>query len=88
MKVKSYPRLSGAEFKYSENGKTKTKDDYIKELENFYELFVDYRNFTSKEIYDKDMKILTLKWEIRRLQKEDNEKEKTQSGRDLFKKSI
>ena len=27
MTVKGLPRLSGAEFKYSENGKTKTKDE-------------------------------------------------------------
>ena len=64
------PRLSGAEFKYSENGKTKNKDEYIKELEYFYELFVDYRNFTNKEIMDKDMKILNRDWEIRKLKKQ------------------
>ena len=67
--IKGLPRLSGANFKYSENGKTKTKDEYIDELETFYELFVDYKNFTSKEMYDKDMKILTLKWEVRKLKK-------------------
>lgn len=72
MTSKSLPRLSDSEFKYSENGKTKNKDEYIKELEYFYELFVDYRNFTSKELYDKDMKILTLKWEIRKLKKLNN----------------
>ena len=70
MSVKGFPRLSGAEFKYSENGKTKTKDEYIKELEYFYELFVDYKNFTAKETFDKDMKILTLKWEVRKLKKQ------------------
>ena len=67
--IKGLPRLSGANFKYSENGKTKTKDEYIDELETFYELFVDYKNFKSKEMYDKDMKILTLKWEVRKLKK-------------------
>lgn len=70
MTVKGLPRLSGAEFKYSENGKTKTKDEYIKELEYFYELFVDYKNFTAKETFDKDMKILNRDWEIRKLKKE------------------
>ena len=44
---------------------------FLKNLptETFYELFVDYKNFTSKEMYDKDMKILTLKWEVRKLKK-------------------
>ena len=91
MSLKGLPRLSGAEFKYSENGKTKNKDEYIKELENFYELFVDYRNFTSEEMYKKDMKILTLKWEIRKLKEQGNEKTHTQStksGKALFKKNI
>ena len=32
MSIHSLPRLSDHEFKYSENGKTKTKDEYIKEL--------------------------------------------------------
>ena len=63
-------RLSGAKFKYSENGSTQTKDDYIKELERFYELFVDYRNFTSTDIRDKEMKILLLKWEVRKLKQQ------------------
>lgn len=66
----SITRLSGAEFKYSENGTTASKDDYIKELERFYELFVDYRNFTSKDIRDKEMKILLLKWEVRKLKQQ------------------
>jgi hypothetical protein len=65
----SITRLSGAEFKYSENGTSITKDEYIKELERFYELFVDYRNFTSKDIRDKEMKILILKWENRKLRR-------------------
>lgn len=65
----SITRLSGAEFKYSENGTSITKDEYIKELERFYELFVDYRNFTSKDIRDKEMKILILKWENRKLKR-------------------
>jgi len=67
MKIARFIRLSGSEFKYSENGKTKTKDEYIKELENFYETFIDYRNFTSKDLYDKDMKIQRLNVEIRDL---------------------
>ena len=67
MKIARFIRLSGSEFKYSENGKTKTKDEYIKELENFYETFIDYRNFTSKDLYDKDMKIQRLNAEIRDL---------------------
>lgn len=67
MKIARFVRLSGSEFKYSENGKTKTKDEYIKELENFYETFIDYRNFTSKDLYDKDMKIQRLNVEIRDL---------------------
>ena len=66
----SITRLSGAEFKYSENGASTTKDDYIKELEKFYELFVDYRNFTSTDIRDKEMKILLLKWEVRKLKQQ------------------
>ena len=66
----SIVRLSAAEFKYSENGASTTKDDYIKELERFYELFVDYRNFTGKDIRDKEMKILLLKWEIRKLKQQ------------------
>jgi len=70
MSIKSLPRLSGSEFKYSENGSTQTKDEYIKELERFYELFVDYRNFTCKDIRDKEMKILLLEWEIRKLKEE------------------
>ena len=70
MKIARFIRLSGSEFKYSENGKTKTKDEYIKELENFYETFIDYRNFTSKDLYDKDMKIQRLNVEIRELKKE------------------
>ena len=70
MKIASFIRLSGSEFKYSENGKTKTKDEYIKELENFYETFVDYRNFTSKDLYNKDMIIQRLNVEIRELKKE------------------
>ena len=70
MSLKNLPRLSGAEFKYSENGKTKTKDEYIKELEYWYELFVDYKNFTAKETLEKDMKILNRDWEIRKLKKE------------------
>ena len=64
------PRLSDHAFKYSENGKTKTKDEYIKELEYWYELFIDYKNFTSKDLYDKDMKIQRLNVEIRELKKE------------------
>jgi|TARA_R110002050_G_scaffold249912_2_gene387791 hypothetical protein len=72
MKIASFIRLSGSEFKYSENGKTKTKDEYIKELENFYETFVDYRNFTSKDLYNKDMIIQRLNVEIRELKKEKN----------------
>ena len=67
MKIARFIRLSGSEFKYSENGKTKTKDEYIKELENFYETFIDYRNFTSKDLYYKDMKIQRLNVEIRDL---------------------
>ena len=67
MKIARFIILSGSEFKYSENGKTKTKDEYIKELENFYETFIDYRNFTSKDLYDKDMKIQRLNVEIRDL---------------------
>tara|TARA_B100000123_G_C25726612_1_gene427235 strand:+ start:1654 stop:1878 length:225 start_codon:yes stop_codon:yes gene_type:complete len=63
------PRLSGSKFKYSENGTTKSKDEYIEELERFYELFVDYRNFTCKELMDKDMKILNRDWKIRTLKK-------------------
>ena len=63
-------RASQAEFKYSENGTTSTKDDYIKELERFYELFVDYQNFTSTDIRDKEMKILLLKWEVRKLKQQ------------------
>lgn len=70
MTLQSLPRLSGAEFKYSENGKTTTKDEYIKELEYWYELFVDYKNFTAKETLEKDMKILNRDWEIRKLKKE------------------
>jgi len=70
MSAKGLPRLSGAEFKYSENGKTKTKDEYIKELEYWYELFVDYKNITAKETLEKDMKILTLNWEVRKLKKQ------------------
>ena len=70
MKIARFIRLSGSEFKYSENGKTKTKDEYIKELENFYETFIDYRNFTSKDLYDKDMKIQRLNVEIQKLKKE------------------
>ena len=66
----SITRLSGAEFIYSENGTTSTKDDYIKELERFYELFVDYQNFTSTDIRDKEMKILLLKWEVRKLKQQ------------------
>ena len=65
----SIPRLSGSKFKYSENGTTKSKEEYIDELERFYELFVDYRNFTCKELMDKDMKILNRDWEIRTLKK-------------------
>jgi len=76
----SITRLSGAEFKYSENGTSITKDEYIKELERFYELFVDYRNFTSKDIRDKEMKILILKWENRKLKRELN-KEKNDAKR-------
>ena len=66
----SITRLSGAKFKYSENGNTATKDEYLKELERFYELFVDYRNFTNKDIRDKEMKILLLKWEVRKLKQQ------------------
>lgn len=65
----SLTRLSGREFKYSES-MSETKDDYIKELERFYELFVDYRNFTSQDIRDKEMKILLLKWENRKLKQQ------------------
>ena len=75
----SLPRLSGREFKYSES-MAETKDDYIKELERFYELFVDYRNFTSQDIRDKEMKILILKWENRKLKRELN-KEKNNAKR-------
>lgn len=70
MTLKNLPRLSNSNFKYSENGKTQTKDEYIEELENFYEIFVDYRNFTSQDIYDKEMKILFLKLEIKKLKKQ------------------
>ena len=63
----SLTRLSGREFKYSESMMTETKDDYIKELERFYELFVDYQNSTSQLIRDKEMRILILKWENRKL---------------------
>ena len=63
----SITRLSGREFKYSESMMTETKDDYIKELERFYELFVDYQNSTSQLIRDKEMRILILKWENRKL---------------------
>lgn len=70
MSIKDLPRLSNSNFKYSENGKTTTKDEYIEELERFYELFVDYQNFTSKSLFDKDMKILTLKWEVNKLKKQ------------------
>ncbi|HAI41937.1 MAG TPA: hypothetical protein DCM40_29355, partial [Maribacter sp.] len=84
----SMTRLSGAEFKYSENGASATKDDYIKELERFYELFVDYRNFTGKDIRDKEMKILLLKWEVRKLKnKLNNEKLKVDNGLDVSKLS-
>ena len=76
----SLTRLSGREFKYSESMMTETKDDYIKELERFYELFVDYRNFTSQDIRDKEMKILILKWENRKLKRELN-KEKNDAKR-------
>lgn len=69
MSNKSLPRLSSSKFKYSENGKTKTKDEYIKELEYFYELFVDYKNFTSQELYHKDMIIQRLNVEIKTLKK-------------------
>ena len=65
----SITRLSGREFKYSESMMTETKDDYIKELERFYELFVDYQSFTSQDIRDKEMKILILKWENRKLKR-------------------
>ena len=75
----SLTRLSGREFKYSES-MSETKDDYIKELERFYELFVDYRNFTSQDIRDKEMKILILKWENRKLKRELN-KEKNNAKR-------
>jgi len=70
MSHKNLPRLSDSKFKYSENGKTKTKDEYIKELENFYETFVDYRNFTSKDLFDKEMKIQRLNFQIRKLEKQ------------------
>lgn len=70
MSHKNLPRLSDSKFKYSENGKTKTKDEYIKELENFYETFVDYRNFTSKDLFDKEMKIQRLNVQIRKLEKQ------------------
>jgi hypothetical protein len=62
----SVARLSGREFKYSES-MAETKDEYIKELERFYELFVDYQNSTSQLIRDKEMRILILKWENRKL---------------------
>jgi hypothetical protein len=62
----SIARLSGREFKYSES-MAETKDEYIKELERFYELFVDYQNSTSQLIRDKEMRILILKWENRKL---------------------
>ena len=65
----SLTRLSGREFKYSES-MVQTKDEYIKELERFYELFVDYQSFTSQDLKDKEMKILLLKWENRKLKKE------------------
>ena len=66
MDNKFTPRLSGREFKYSEKMVT-TKDEYIAELERFYELFVDYQNFTNEELRRKDMKILLLEWENRKL---------------------
>ena len=65
----SLTRLSGREFKYSES-MAENKDDYIKELKRFYELFVDYQSFTNQDLKDKEMKILLLKWENRKLKKE------------------
>ena len=60
--------LEEAEELYSNAGNS-AGYKYIKELERFYELFVDYRNFTSKDIRDKEMKILILKWENRKLRR-------------------
>ena len=45
MSLKNLPRLSGAEFKYSENGKTTTKDEYIKELYCKRDIGKRYENF-------------------------------------------
>jgi uncharacterized protein (DUF885 family) len=54
------------------------KDEYIKELEYWYELFVDYKNFTSKDMYERDMKIQRLNVEIKELKLQINKWQKNQ----------
>ena len=67
------PSLSNAEFKYSERG-AQNKDEYVQELERFYELFVDYQNFTSKDLYLLQIKVQVLGEEIKKLRRELDER--------------